>query len=145
MTLMATRYEIEKNSIDWVVLIVDDTPDNVEIVRLALSVRGATVHTCTSSKEVMGMLKTLTPSVILLDIRMPDMDGWMVLEKIRLEKKYDTVPVIAITAYAMETDRAQILTGGFDGYISKPFSVFTIATEIKMWMDRKIERVEVAQ
>jgi CheY-like chemotaxis protein len=132
---MALRYEIKKNSIDWVVLLVDDTPDNLEIARIALQVRGATVHVCKESPKALALLETIQPDVILLDIRMPDMDGWKVLEQIRNHPKHKDLPVIAITAYAMEKDRQQILTGGFDGYISKPFSVLTIADEIRTWMN----------
>lgn len=115
---------------DWVVLIIDDTPDNLALAKAALEFHGAQVYTATNGEEGLAQLKTLRPSVILLDIRMPKMDGWAMFKSLRENREIAHIPVIAITAYAMDSDREDILRGGFDGYISKPFNIFSFVDEI---------------
>lgn len=76
------------------------------------------------------MMEQVKPSLILLDLLMPVMDGWTMLELIRANPLFDTVPVVAVTAYAMQGDRERVLTMGFDGYIAKPFDILTLVDEI---------------
>jgi CheY-like chemotaxis protein len=115
----------------WIVLVVDDTPDNLTVVKTALKFQGAEVFTATNGEDGLELLKTLRPTVILMDIRMPRMNGWEMLTAVRANPEMINIPVIAITAYAMASDRESILAAGFDGYISKPFDLFTISGEIE--------------
>lgn len=130
---------------DWVILIVDDTPDNVIVAKTALEFHGATVHMANNGEEGLGILKDLRPTVILLDIRMPKMNGWAMFKSIRENPEMNATPVIAITAYSMEEDRKQILEAGFDGYISKPFDVFNFAQNIQTLTIDAIERRQGSQ
>ncbi len=116
---------------DLVILIIDDILDNITIAQTALGFYGATVYTTTDAEEGLRLIEEIKPNVILLDIRMPKMDGFAVIEALR-QKPLVTQPfVIAVTAYAMESDRLEILSKGFDGYISKPFDVFKLVQEIE--------------
>ena len=121
---------------NWTVLIVDDTPDNLMVAKTALQFHGAKVYTAMNGEEGLQSLRTLKPTVILLDIRMPKMDGWEMFKFIRKNPATAEIPIIAITAYAMESDREDILAGGFNGYIPKPFDIFTFVEEIAKIIQR---------
>ncbi|MDW8300471.1 MAG: response regulator [Anaerolineae bacterium] len=121
------RGEIRK----WTILIVDDTPDNLAVARAALNHFGVQVHTASSGEEGLNLARQLKPTLILLDIKMPKLSGWDVLRAIRQDDSLAHTLVIAITAYAMDTDREEALAAGFDGYISKPFDLFTFVAEVE--------------
>lgn len=124
----------------WVVLVVDDTPDNLTVVKTALQFQGAQVRTATNGEDGLEMLKTFRPTVILMDIRMPRMNGWEMLKAVRENPDMNDLPVIAITAYAMDSDREAVMAAGFDGYISKPFDLFTIAGEIERTVNHAMSK-----
>ncbi len=121
------RGEIRK----WTILIVDDTPDNLIVARAALNHFGIQVHTASDGEEGLKLARELRPTLILLDIKMRKMSGWEVLKAIRQDEALAHTLVIAITAYAMDTDRQEALAAGFDGYISKPFNLFTFVAEVE--------------
>ncbi len=118
----------------WVLLIVDDAPDNLMVAKTALQFHGAEVHTAVNGEDGLELLKKLQPTAILLDIRMPKMDGWAMYQSVRENPTTARTPVIAITAYAMESDRDEILNAGFDGYIAKPFDLFTFLQDIERFV-----------
>jgi CheY-like chemotaxis protein len=115
----------------WKIVIVDDTPDNLSVAEMALRFNGAEVMTAGDGEAGMVLLKSVVPTVILLDIRMPKMDGWTMFRALKANPETAQVPVIAVTAYAMDSDREEILAAGFDGYISKPFDIFTLVGTIR--------------
>lgn len=108
---------------DWVVLIVDDDPDNLELACFILTWQRATVHTALDGQEGLELLQKIKPNLILLDLSMPNLDGWAMIEQIRSTPHVAQTPVIALTAHAMETDRYRAENAGFDGYITKPFRI----------------------
>ena len=114
----------------WTVLIVDDEPDNVAVARKVLEYGGAEVHTASNGVEGLKALETLKPSFILLDLSMPEMDGWEMLNRLRADESKPPVPVVALTAHAMAGDRERVMEAGFDGYIAKPFRLSTFMSEI---------------
>ena len=116
---------------NWVILLVDDTPDNLTVARTVLRFHGAEVYTATDGEQGLEMLKTLRPTVILLDIRMPKMNGWEMFRWVRGNPETRQVPIIAVTALAMENDREEMLNAGFDGYISKPFDLLNFISNIQ--------------
>lgn len=117
----------------WVVLIVDDKHDNVEVAAKVLSFNGAEVHTASNGQEGLDLIKSksLHPTFILLDLSMPVMSGWEMLDRLRANPATAYVPVIALTAHAMEGDAEKVREAGFDGYIAKPFSIVTFMAEIR--------------
>lgn len=122
---------------NWIILLVDDTPDNITVVQTALKFHGAEVYTATNGEEGLAMLETIQPTVILLDIRMPKMDGWSMFKSIRENPVMAHIPIIAVTAYAMDSDKDDILDGGFDGYISKPFDILNLVQEVQAVVHKK--------
>ncbi len=122
---------VDPNISNWVVLIVDDEPDNVGVAEKVLRFSGAVTYTAVDGIEGLRMLENVTPTFILLDLSMPIMDGWTMLEKIRTNPDLRHLVVIALTAHAMHGDRERALEAGFDWYISKPFHIKSFLEEIK--------------
>jgi CheY-like chemotaxis protein len=117
----------------WKVLIVDDDLDNLGVAAEYLQFIGATVQTAKDGQEGMQALDTFTPTVILLDLSMPNMDGWQMFKKVRDNPETASIPIIALTAHAMPEDRKRAVEAGFDGYITKPFMLDSLVREIKHW------------
>jgi CheY-like chemotaxis protein len=105
---------------NWTALIVDDTPDNVDIAQLALNFHGVTTYTASNGKEGLVALESLQPTFILLDISMPVMDGWVAIRHIRENPATASIPVIAMTAHVHPHDQQKVFDAGFDGYVAKP-------------------------
>ena len=116
---------------DWIVLIVDDQPDNLAVAKAVLAFQGAQVYGATNGEEGLETLHTIHPTFVLLDLSMPKMDGWEMLRRIRAQPDLHDLPIIALTAHAMDGDEARVLNAGFNGYIAKPFDVTTLASQIQ--------------
>jgi CheY-like chemotaxis protein len=114
----------------WVVVAVDDEPDSLEVLTEVLGMYDATVHPCSSGKEVLAKLESVTPTLIVTDLSMPGMDGYQLLFQIRKIERLKAIPVLALTAHAMSGDRERILEAGFSGYVSKPYRTATLIEEI---------------
>ncbi|NDJ33666.1 MAG: response regulator [Chloroflexi bacterium] len=114
----------------WTVLIVEDEPDNLEIAETVLLFVDSTVYTAADGTEGLRQLETITPTFVLLDLSMPVMDGWEMLEQVRANPRLANLIVIALTAHAMDGDRERALQAGFDGYITKPFRIDTLLAAI---------------
>ncbi len=117
---------------NWTILIIDDEPDNLEVAQVALSFYGAQTHTARNGKTALEMLRVLQPTLILLDISMPQMDGWEVLRHIHATPRLESVPVIALTAFSLPSDKLRALAAGFDSHISKPFHVDQFLRDVKL-------------
>jgi two-component system, cell cycle response regulator DivK len=118
------------NMSSWVVLIVDDQPDNLIIAEKILTAGGATVYQASNGEECLKQLESIEPSFVLLDLSMPVMNGWETFQRIKTNPKTEDIPVIALTAQGMSEDRERVLAAGFDGYIAKPFRLSTFMSEI---------------
>ncbi len=129
-----------KNTHGWSILVVDDEPDNLEVVATVLSFFGMTVITATDGMQGLEELKLLTPTLILLDLAMPRMDGWRMFEEIKSIPHLRQVPIVALTAHAMIGDEERILNVGFDGYLSKPVNLPTLLRDIEQAMAKKANR-----
>ena len=104
-------------------LVVDDEPDARELLALVLQQEGAFVTTAGSAQEALQVLQTSSPDVLISDIAMPGVSGYVLLGKLRemeRQQKRHHVPAIALTAYAREEDRKQALEAGFEMHLSKP-------------------------
>lgn len=103
------------------ILLIDDDPRNIFALSAVLRSRGYTVLTAPSAREGMAMMrKEKGITVVLLDMMMPEMDGYEAIRLIKEDKALAAVPVFAVTAKAMVGDRERCLAAGADEYISKP-------------------------
>jgi CheY-like chemotaxis protein len=118
------------------VLIVDDDADNLGVVVEYLSFVGLNVRSATDGQTGMKALESFTPQLILLDLSMPNMDGWQMLKELRGNPKLASIPVIALTAHAMTHDLEQIMEAGFNGYVTKPFILSSFHEYLKRWLEQ---------
>jgi CheY-like chemotaxis protein len=112
------------------VLIAEDNLVNRELLRELLELRGYTVLEACDGQEALQIIEQTQPELLLLDIGMPVMDGFAVIRRIRENPRLAKLPVVAVTAYAMRGDQERILNSGFDGYLSKPVSSSSLASEL---------------
>lgn len=111
------------NLTTWHVLLVDDEPDNLEVIAETLHFYGIAAKTAHNGIEGLDILKSFSPTLILLDLSMPKMDGWELHKRIKSDPRTQHIPVIALTAHAMNGDKERALQAGFDGYLTKPISI----------------------
>ena len=112
------------------ILIAEDNPVNRELLRELLEVRGHAVVEACDGEEALLIIEQTQPDLVLLDIGMPLLDGFGVMRKIRENPCFASMPVVAVTAYAMRGDREKILSSNFDGYLSKPVDARSLAQEL---------------
>jgi two-component system cell cycle response regulator DivK len=113
------------------VLVAEDNPVNRELLRELLENRGYSVSEACNGQEALDMVQQGQPDLLLLDIGMPVLDGFAVMRRLRENPKLATLPVLAVTAYAMRDDRDNVLNAGFDGYISKPINARDLTNELE--------------
>ena len=102
------------------ILIIDDEPDNFDVIETLLSERDYDLHYAARGLEAIAMLDTFNPDLILLDVMMPGIDGIEVCRQIKALSKWQAVPIIMVTALSSKSDLAHCLTTGADDFISKP-------------------------
>jgi two-component system cell cycle response regulator DivK len=113
------------------ILVVEDTAANRALATKILGGAGHDVTTAETGAEGVTMARMLHPDLVLMDLALPDMDGWQALEEIRnSEGEADRLRIVAFTAHAMLGDRERALNAGFDGYLSKPIDVATFADQV---------------
>lgn len=117
------------------ILIIEDTPHNMDLMRYLLEARGHSIDEATTGK--VGAEKALEgkPDLIILDLQLPDIDGYEVLRRVRADRSLTAVSVIAVTAFAMVGDRDRVLASGFSGYITKPIEPQTFGKEVEMFFE----------
>lgn len=111
-------------------LIIEDNQQNFYMMRFLLEKNGFTVIGAETGREGIDKALRHKPSAILLDIQLPEMDGYAVAAELKKHDELDDVPIIAVTSYAMVGDRERILAAGATGYIEKPIDPDTFVSEI---------------
>ena len=105
------------------ILIVEDNEKNRKLVRDVLSFKGYEILEAETGEDGVRLALERRPRLILMDIQLPGIDGIEALRRIRAEEETRGIPIVAVTASAMDRDRQQIMAAGFDGYQSKPLNV----------------------
>ena len=113
------------------VLVIDDSLINLKIARHTLQHAGYEVFEASNGLDGVKMAKSLLPSLILLDVEMPNMDGIETLKMLRSIAPLDSIPVVALTASSMPGDKEKLIDAGFDDYISKPVNVNKLIAKIQ--------------
>ncbi|HET7024721.1 MAG TPA: response regulator [Gemmatimonadales bacterium] len=104
------------------ILIVEDSPDNMVLFRTVLALKGHTVIEQVDGHGLLQAIDDAHPDLVLMDIQLPDKDGYTLLQELR-DSGRRTLRVVALTAHAMGSDRERAREAGFDGYITKPIDV----------------------
>ena len=119
------------------ILYVEDNPDNRLLVRRILTAENYKLLEATNAVQAFNLLETTTPDLILMDINMPDMDGYTLTTRIRSMPGLERIPILALTANVMRGDKEKTLEAGCDGYIQKPLDVDQLIKEIERFLARR--------
>ena len=118
------------------ILYVEDNPDNRMLVRRILLSEDYGLIEANNAFEALEIIKVRKPDLILMDINMPDMDGYTLTAKIKSTPGFERVPILALTANVMRGDREKTLEAGCDGYIQKPLDIDQLIKEIERFLAR---------
>jgi CheY-like chemotaxis protein len=102
------------------ILIVEDNMDNYELVRFILERAGYDVFLAVNGRDGVDAARFQKPDLILMDLGMPEMDGWVAAEKLKADDSTKSIPLYALTAHTLPSERKRAMEAGYDGYISKP-------------------------
>ncbi len=118
------------------ILYVEDNSDNRNLIRRVLEAEGYSVIDAVNAGQAIEKLEKNRVDLILMDINMPDMDGYTLTTKIKGIQIFSKIPIVAVTANVMRGDREKSLEAGCDGYIQKPIDIDTLAQQIERFMTR---------
>ena len=113
------------------ILVVEDNPKNLKLVRDVLRFSGYEVIEATSGEDGVRLAASEEPDLILMDLQLPGIDGAEALRRIRASERTRGVPVVAVTAFAMDHDRDRAFESGFTGYVEKPISVRRLPQQVR--------------
>ena len=118
------------------ILIVDDEEDVLDLLQLVFETSGFVVRRAASGKSAVSSAYEEPPDVVLLDVMMPEMDGWQVLRTLKGDERTRHVPVVMLSARAERRDKMIGLQEGAEGYIAKPFSPAEVVREVQSFLER---------
>ena len=118
------------------ILIVEDNEKNAKLVRDVLQFKGYRTLEAATAGDGIALARAEQPDLILMDIQLPDMDGITAVERLRAEEGTAGIPVVALTAFAMSSDRERIMAAGFTGYLSKPINVREFPEQVREYVER---------
>ena len=124
------------------IAIIDDEPDILELVSINLKKASYRVKEFPDSESFFRSLAAETPDLIILDLMLPDMDGFEVCKFLKSQYKYTSIPIIMLTARAEETEKVLGLELGADDYVTKPFSPRELVARVKAVLRRNIPKEE---
>jgi two-component system, cell cycle response regulator DivK len=115
------------------ILVVEDNEKNMKLFRDVLNASGYRTLEAATGERAVELVFEHRPDLVLMDIQLPDIDGVEALARLRADERFSSVPVLALTAQAMEGDRERFLAAGFDGYLSKPVNIGEFVATVKRY------------
>jgi CheY-like chemotaxis protein len=135
--MLERLHRSDEDLVGKAVLVVDDDVRNIFALSSVLERRGMNVLTASTGSEATKLLETNRGiSVVLMDIMMPEMDGYQTIQRIRQESDYRRLPIVALTAKAMKGDREKCLEAGASEYLAKPVNTEQLLSALRMWLHR---------
>jgi two-component system cell cycle response regulator DivK len=116
---------------NWNVLVVEDEADSMELVQELLAYSGIKSVAATSGEAALQSLREMTPTLIILDLALPGIDGWGILKAVRTNKALAHVPCVAITAFHTPELAEQAIAAGFNAYFAKPLDASSFVRELQ--------------
>jgi two-component system cell cycle response regulator DivK len=114
------------------ILIADDDKKSIKLLRDVLQASGYFVAVARDGRETVALAQARKPDLILMDIRMPVMDGIAAMKKLRANPNTDRIPIIAITAHAMRGDKERFIQQGFDDFLAKPVDIHVLLDRVRL-------------
>ncbi len=124
------------------ILVVEDNSDNMTLMEYLLRAGGYAPLTATNGTDGVRIAAEARLDLILLDIQMPDMDGYEVAAAVRAQPESEAVRIVAVTAFAMVGDQERIMAAGFDGYLTKPIMPETFVRDVEQLLPREVRARE---
>src|ERR1041385_7043637 len=119
------------NRADWKVLVIEDENDSMELVRGLLEYHGIASVGASTGEDALTLLQQLSPTAIIIDLALPDIDGWGLLAKLKDNHRLGRVPRVAITAYHTAEVANKAIEEGFDAYFAKPLDAMSFVRELE--------------
>jgi two-component system cell cycle response regulator DivK len=119
------------------VLYIEDNPDNRLLVKRILLAEDYTLLEAENARTALSILANTRPDLILMDINMPDIDGYSLTAQIKAMPGFERVPILALTANVMRGDKEKTIEAGCDGYIQKPIDIDQLTREIEKYIMRR--------
>ena len=116
------------------VLLVEDNEDNLVVYRTILEHVGFRVIEARDGEEGVSRARQFKPNLILMDISIPKIDGWEATHRLKSDKDTRSIPIIALTAHALEEDRQKAIQAGCDGYLAKPVEPRRVVQEVERFV-----------
>ena len=113
------------------ILVIEDNGDNLYLTTFILEKNGYEVFQARDGREGIELAGRIKPALILLDIQLPEMDGYAVARELKKDPALSNIPIVAVTSYAMVGDREKIMASGCAGYIEKPINPDTFMAEVE--------------
>jgi two-component system, cell cycle response regulator DivK len=117
------------------ILLIEDNEQNRYLAAFLLERNGCTVVPAFDGPQGIELASHISPDLILLDIQLPNMDGYAVARVLRANPALDNTPIVAVTSYAMTGDREKTIAAGCNGYIEKPINPETFVAEIERYLE----------
>ncbi len=136
------RMTAREDGMKQTILIADDDIKHRKLLTDILQAEGYATLTAENGELAIDMARSAKPSLILMDIQMPMIDGLSAVRALKADADTRLIPVIAITALAMREDWKRIIEAGFDGYLSKPISIKEVRAEVNRFLGGKPEQTE---
>jgi CheY-like chemotaxis protein len=122
------------------ILVVEDNMDNYELVRFILERAGYDVFLAMNGRDGVAAARLQKPDLILMDLTMPEMDGWLATEKLKADETTKSIPLYALSAHTLPGERKRALEAGCDGYVSKPIHMAGFLEMIEQALDKKAKK-----
>ncbi len=119
------------------ILVVEDNEENMKLFRDVLRATGYRTLEASTGGQALMLATKRGPALVLMDIRLPDMDGVEALSRLRRDERTAAIPVVAVTAQAMKGDRERFKRAGFDGYLSKPVDIDELLATVEQHSRRR--------
>ena len=119
------------------ILIVEDNEDNQELMRFLLERAGYEVISAQNGLDGVHTARSQKPDIILMDLSLPELDGWSAARQIKADPEIGSIPMIAVTAHTLPGDRRKALDAGFDSYISKPINIHMFDITVGKVLEQK--------
>jgi CheY-like chemotaxis protein len=113
------------------ILVVEDNARNLKLVRDLLRFKGFRTIEADTAERGLALASEHRPRLILMDVQLPDMDGAVALGRLKADPQTASIPVVALTAFAMKEDRERFLMAGFNGYLPKPIDIKTFSDQVR--------------
>jgi len=123
------------------ILVIEDNRDNLDLVVFLLQRAGHEVLSASDGSRGLQAVAEHMPDLVLLDMALPEIDGWTAAEKLKEDPKTKNIPIVALTAHTLPGDRKRAINAGCDGYIAKPINVATFTDEVAEFINPAGENV----